>query len=78
MVRALMVAGADLNKTKDDGVTPLILAAHQGHETVVRVLIELGADVNKATDNGWTPLSIVSAHYGKAAIVQILKAAGAV
>ena len=78
MVRALIVAGADLNKTKDDGVTPLILAAHQGHETVVRVLIELGADVNKATDNGWTPLSIVSAHYGKEAIVQILKAAGAV
>ena len=40
----------------DDGVTPLFIAAEEGHEAVVRALIEAGADVNKATDDGETPL----------------------
>ena len=46
MVRALIELGADINKPRDTGGTPLIIAAQHGHETVVRVLIELGADVN--------------------------------
>jgi hypothetical protein len=50
----------------------------------VRALIELGADVNKATDRGRRPLSISIApprnvaQEGHAAIVQILRDAGAV
>ena len=49
-MRALIEAGADVNKARDNGVTPLFIAAHKGHEAVVRALIEAGADVNKATD----------------------------
>ena len=51
IVRALMEAGADVNKPWDDGATPLYIAAQKGHEAIVRALIELGADVNKATDD---------------------------
>ena len=40
----------------DDGVTPLWIAAQEGHEGVVGKLLEDGADVNKATtDYGSTP-----------------------
>ena len=58
VVRALIEAGADVNKAKNNGVTPLYIAAQDGHEAVVRALIELGADVNKAKDTGATPLYI--------------------
>jgi ankyrin repeat protein len=60
VVRLLVVAGAEIYKAKDDGVTPLLVAAHQGHEMVVRALVEAGADVNKPRDNGGTPLYIAA------------------
>jgi ankyrin repeat protein len=73
MVRALIEAGADINKALlDGGETTLFIAAHQGHEASVRALIELGADVSKAENNGVTPLS-VAAQEGHTAIVQILR-----
>ena len=33
-----------------DGTTPLIMACHNGHETVVKLLLDGGSDANKATD----------------------------
>jgi|TARA_B110000977_G_scaffold143908_1_gene182696 ankyrin repeat protein len=75
-VRALIEAGADVNKAEDGGVTPLYMAAEQGHEAAVRALVELDADINKAIDVGATPL-YVAALQGYLAIVQILEDAGA-
>ena len=83
VVRALIEAGADVNKADDIGWTPLFMAAQNGHEAVVRALIEKGADVNKAADDGSTPLSlsmkpINNIAQGKhAVIVQILRDSGA-
>ena len=48
MVKALIEAGADVNKADNGGWTPLYRAAQNGHEAVVKALIEAGADVNKA------------------------------
>jgi cytohesin len=62
---------ADVNKATDNGWTPLLIAAHNGHEAVVRALIQAGADVNKATDTGMTP-PYMAAQKGHTAIVQIL------
>ena len=42
----------------------------------MRALIEADADVSMAMDEGWTPLSVAT-HKGHAALVQILRNAGA-
>ena len=84
VVRALIEAGADVNKAGGDGATMLFFASHVGHEAVVRALIEVGADVNKANDIGGSPLSASTtpisnvARGNHAAIVQLLGDAGAV
>ena len=44
MVRSLIEAGADVDKAKNNGVTPLFAAAESGHEAVLRALIEAGSD----------------------------------
>ena len=60
-----------------NGSTPLIIAAQQGHTTMVMTLIRAGADANKAeTDFGRTPLW-VAAWKGHTAIVSKLLQHGA-
>ena len=85
VVRALILAGMDINRAACYGATPLYAAVQSGHELIVRVLIEASADVNKARDNGVTPLSVsttpkANVAQGKhaAIVLQILKDAGAV
>ena len=84
IVRALIQAGADVNKADESGRTPLICAAGDGHEALVRMLIDAGANVNQVDHNGRTPLScslepVSNVTHGRhAAVVQILRDAGAV
>jgi hypothetical protein len=60
VARALIHAGADIDKAADDGATPLYVASQNGHVEVVRALVEGGADIDKAKDGGYTPLYIAS------------------
>jgi ankyrin repeat protein len=84
IVRALIKMGVDVNKAGDGGSTALYIAAQQGCKAVVLALIEAGADVNKAADDGRTPLFVSMTlvrsgdQGGHAAIVQMLRNAGAV
>ena len=50
VVRVLVEQGADIDKAKNDGATPLFIASQNGHVDVVRVLVEQGADINKADE----------------------------
>jgi len=53
--------GADINVARDDGVTPLLIAAYYGHlEIVQHLLAKEGIEVNKANNNGATPLSVAA------------------
>ena len=74
-MRALIELGADVNKRRDNGVTPLSIAALEGHEAVVRALLELGADLNETEDNGGRPL-YMAAQNGHEAVVRMLIEAG--
>ena len=55
VLATLLKAGADVNSGRDNGCTPLFIAALQGHEAVVVTLLESGAHMT-ATDDGLTPL----------------------
>jgi len=60
----------------ENGRTPLIVAAYEGHAAVVAALLAAGAAVDQATEGGATPL-FKAAHRGHAAMVAALLAAGA-
>jgi ankyrin repeat protein len=61
MVRYLVTLGVDVNKTGNEGCTPLYLAAQNGHFDVVQFLVKnLGADINKAMPDGRTALIAAS------------------
>lgn len=63
--------GADLNRGRHNGSTPLHVAARHGHVSVVRFLGRLGADANQANDEDSVPLS-VAAEGGHLSVVKCL------
>ena len=68
----LIEAGADVDKARDDGTTPLLMAAQEGRVEAVRVLLEQGsADMNKANNNSQTPINI-AAFMGRLEVVKLL------
>ena len=58
MVRCLLEAGADKDKSHADGATPLHAAASTGEDEVVRCLLAKGADCTKVTKRGATALDV--------------------
>ena len=77
IVKHLARCGADVNLAKDDGMTPLCVAALAGHSETVRILLQLpGIRVDLATANGTTPLG-VAAQRGHKEIVRLLLRNGA-
>jgi cytohesin len=75
VVRALLQAGADVNRENHCG-TPLHIAAHYGHVDIVTSLLRAGAHKDTVAKDGSTPLSIAQTK-GHAAIALLLKLAGA-
>jgi ankyrin repeat protein len=67
----LLKYGADANKAKDNGVTPLFIASNGGHCDVVDALIRGGAVINQTTHAGSTSLFVAS-YKGHAACVNAL------
>ncbi|XP_046370585.2 E3 ubiquitin-protein ligase MIB2-like [Haliotis rufescens] len=56
MVRSIVSKAPKLLNVNHKGVTPLILAAHEGQTEVVRALLELGADTSPTDGKGHTAL----------------------
>ena len=48
--------GQDVNMKDADGRSPLLVAAMEGHKTIVEILLAKGADVNAGDVDGSTPL----------------------
>jgi ankyrin repeat protein len=74
-VAAWVKSLGDVNKTGDEGSTPLMDKAHDGDARHVKALLEAGADPKFASKRGWTPL-MCAACYGSAEVVQLLIDAG--
>lgn len=53
---ALLKSGADINSRNDEGATPLMVAAGQGHGELVDALLAAGAEVDAVDLRGWTAL----------------------
>ena len=74
-VQALLAKGTEVDE-RDNGETPLIVAAHTRYEDIVQVLLDAGSTVNAENPHGGTAL-MAAASRGNPDIVQSLLAAGA-
>jgi len=64
--------GADASTAHNDGSTPVLIAARNGHADTVRMLVqECGADASTANKNGATPVFIAALN-GHAETVRVL------
>ena len=79
IIKALIVAGADVNAADIEGWTALMRACYLGHEEAARFLVAAKAAVIVRTFNGFTPLNCARGRGGHAnpAIEALLLAAGA-
>lgn len=73
---ALIRAGAKVNASDDEGVTPLSLACLNASAPMVEMLLKAGANPNMAQTSGETPLMVASLT-GNAAVVKLLLDHGA-
>jgi len=67
----LSKAGADVHSRRDNGATPLFIAAASGHEEVLVSLLEAGAQMT-ATNDGHTPQAQVATSSWHMSIVTAL------
>ena len=75
LVRALVDAGANVNRSDSDGATPLHSAANEGEAAAVRLLLERGAKPGKFTHEGETALYL-AAQAGSLEAMKVLIDAG--
>ena len=77
IVRLLLERGALIDKAKDNGDTPLIIASEEGHVDTVRLLLEKGASIEEVDNDGDTPLTTARDN-GHSEIVHLLELASQV
>ena len=75
-VRALVSAGADVNKQRNDGASALSIASQEGHLEIVNILLDNGAQIETRDNLGRTPLWFAAANE-QTDIVRALVSAGA-
>jgi ankyrin repeat protein len=73
-VADLVRAGADVNRTRADGATALLWAAHWDHRETVELLLKAGANVNAAEDHGVTALTRACENASVSTVEALLKA----
>lgn len=72
----LWMGSIDIDQPTDDGFTPLMMAAQEGHDGVVRILLQKGARLDIECEDKATAL-LLSAQFGHVAVTKLLVDAGA-
>ena len=75
LLKFLVGKGADINKQKEYGLTPLHIVAFSGDTELVKLLLNLGSNPNIQDINGLTPLHYAS-QAGYDGIVELLISKG--
>ncbi|XP_055998791.1 ankyrin-1-like [Ostrea edulis] len=75
-IQCLLTNGADINLCNNDGLSPLFIACHNGHDSTVKLLLNNGANINLCMKNGVSPLYIACQN-GHDRTVQLLLNNGA-
>jgi hypothetical protein len=75
-VERLLLAGADVERALDNGVTPIMMAAFKNNVKATQLLLMSGARVQRTTGTGTTALHYAAAG-GNPELVQLLLDAGA-
>ncbi len=82
ITEALLAAGADINASPGDCLSPLRYAAIHGYKDLLRFLISKGADPNDRDPNGQTVITMLETtpdfKYRSRRIIKILEQAGGV
>jgi ankyrin repeat protein len=82
IVDALLAAGADVNASPGDCLSPVRYAAIHGYKDLLRFLLAAGADANDRDANGETVISMIEGFAAiknrRRRIVKILEQAGGV
>ena len=74
--KALLRAGLSVNDTDDEGRSPLICAAQEGHLDVVNVLVQNKASLDHIAANSGQNALRVAALEGQTPVVEYLLASG--
>lgn len=78
MAAILAVTGSNTDQfEKENGFTPLMIAAQEGHKSVVQMLLNRGADINhQSHEHGYTALR-AAVNFNRAEVAQLLLFRGA-
>lgn len=58
----LVESKADVNAERDDGETPLFMAARNGRHKIVNILAQNGANINLKINDDLSPLNLAALH----------------
>ena len=76
-IRALVMAGADVNVCDSERKTPFLLAAEHCNADIVKIMINNGADVTVRDKNNSTALHLAVEHNTSADVIAVLIEGGA-
>lgn len=72
----LWMGSIDIDQPNENGFTPLMMAAQEGHDSVVKILLHKGARLDIECEDKATAL-LLSAQFGRVVVTKLLVDAGA-